>query len=402
MGDWLREQWGRRHWGLNLILLFSAYMAFFYVPWDFLVKPAAIDEEVWFGVRFHGTWAKLLEIPHLAVYAGIMVGLWKQRPWARFLLAAYLAQMTIANVVWPLLYVEGLSRFPMALAAGGVFGALAAWVWRNEALFQARRPAFLDRYGEWALVTGASAGIGAEFAQALAREGVSLVLVARREEKLRKLARELESRHGVKTRTIACDLADAEQRRELVSATADLEIGALVNSAGFGYAGRFDKQDPERLVRMVRLHCEAPVALTGAYLPAMKERGRGAVIFVGSVSGSQPLPLHAVYSATKSFDNFLGEALWGELRGTGIDVLSLLPGSTVSEFHELAGELPHPGEPVADVVANALDALGRVPSVISGQVNWIRANAAARLLPRSVLALTARGVIERQTPEQMR
>ena len=402
MGDWLREQWSRRHWALNGILLFSAYMAFVYVPWDFLVKPAAIDEEVWFGIRFHGFWAKVLEIPHLAVYAALMVGLWRQRSWVRWFLSAYLAQMTIANVVWPLLYLEGFVRFPFALAAGGTFAALTAWVWRNEALFGASRAAFADRYGGWALVTGASAGLGAEFARALAREGVPLVLVARREEKLRELAEELEGGHGVGTRVISCDLTDPEQRRALVAATADLEIGTLVNNAGAGYRGRFDKQDPERLVQMVRLHCEAPVALTAAYLPGMKERGRGAVIFVGSVSGSQPLPLHGVYGATKSFDNLLGEALWGELHGSGIDVLSILPGTTKSDFHHLAGELPHPGQPAPDVVANALDALGRKPSAISGGFNWLRANAAVRLLPRSMLALTARKVIEGSTPEEMR
>jgi hypothetical protein len=181
--------------------------------------------------------------------------------------------------------------------------------------------------------------------------------------------------------------------RALLAAAADLEIAMLVNNAGVGYVGRFHEQQPARLAAMVQLNCAAPVSLTAALLPKMVQRGRGAVIFTGSVSGSQPLPLHSLYSATKVFDNFLGEALWGELQGTGVDVLSLLPGSTDTEFAAAADELPHGGASAADVVADALDALGQQPSVINGWFNWLRANAGVRLLPRSILTLLAKRVI---------
>jgi len=175
-----------------------------------------------------------------------------------------------------------------------------------------------------------------------------------------------------------------------------------VNNAGVGYVGRFDKQTPERLTAMVQLNCVAPVALTAALLPGFRARGRGAVIFTGSVAGCQPLPLHALYAATKSFDNLLGEALWAELRGTGIDVLALAPGSTDTEFAEVAGEVAHRGESAEKVVRVALRALGEQPSVISGAFNWLRANLAYRLLPRSVLALVAKSVVARQVPDAMR
>jgi short-subunit dehydrogenase len=183
--------------------------------------------------------------------------------------------------------------------------------------------------------------------------------------------------------------------RALLAAVADLDVAILINNAGAGYVGRFHEQDPARLAAMVQLNCAAPVALSAALLPKLVARKRGALIFTGSVSGSQPLPLHALYSATKVFDNFLGEALWGELQGSGVDVLSLLPGSTETEFAVAAEEVPHGGARASDVVADALAALGHQPSVVNGWFNWARANLGMRLLPRSLLTLVAKSVIEK-------
>jgi hypothetical protein len=153
---------------------------------------------------------------------------------------------------------------------------------------------------------------------------------------------------------------------------------------------------------MVQLNCAAPVVLTGRVLPGMRERGRGALIITGSVAGRQPLPLHGVYSATKAFDLLFGEALWVELRGQGIDVLVLEPGSTETEFQKLAGEIPHPGDSPGGVVRVALEALGRQPFVVCGWRNWLRANAAARLLPRPLVAHVARLLVAARTREEMR
>src|SRR2546423_990441 len=135
-----------------------------------------------------------------------------------------------------------------------------------------------QRYGEWALITGASAGIGAEFARALAREGMSCAVTARREDRLQALAQELEQKHRVNTRVIAADLAAADGVDRLLQGVADLEISMLVNNAGFGYAGRFDKLATERLRAMVQVNCMVPTILTSHLLPAMVKRGRGAVI----------------------------------------------------------------------------------------------------------------------------
>jgi short-subunit dehydrogenase len=402
MREWIQHQLGRRPWWMNLMLLFCAYMAIVYVPWDLFMKPVAVDEEVWFGIRFHGWAAKLLAIPHWLVYALGGIGFWGMRRWMHPWAAAYAAQMTLAMVVWPLLYREGPSRFVFAALSGAVSGWLTWVLWNARDRFQAQPGSLKQRYGDWALVTGASAGIGVEFARAFARDGVSLVLAARRGEQLASLADELARQHGIEVRVAACDLATPEGVRACLAAADGVDLAILVNNAGVGYSGRFDLQAPERLSAMVQLNCAAPVALTAALLPKLRARGRGAVIFTGSVAGCQPLPLHALYSATKAFDNLLGEALWGELRGSGVDVLVLEPGSTETEFQAAAGEIAHEGERADKVVRVALRALGQQPSVVSGGFNWLRANGAVRLLPRSLLTLIAKEVMARQTPEEMR
>jgi short-subunit dehydrogenase len=152
---------------------------------------------------------------------------------------------------------------------------------------------------------------------------------------------------------------------------------------------------------MVQVNCVAPVVLASRLLPPMVQRGCGAMIVSGSVAGRQPLARHAIYAASKAFDLLFGEALWAELRGTGVDVLVIEPGPTESEFREVAGELRGEGEPAANVVALSFEALGRQPSAISGWFNWLRANA-IRFVPRSTAALAAERVILEQTPEEMR
>lgn len=402
---WLRDSFARRPGWMNGLMLFCAFMAFVYVPWDFAWKPVALDEEVWFGVRLHGGWAKATEPIHLVIYALGAYGFWHMRPWLWPWAAIYAAQVAIAMLVWPLLYADEVGGSARALLVGvvsfAVFGALTVALWRAKDRFRAGRPRLRDRYGEWGLVTGASSGIGAAFARSLAGEGVSVVLCARREDRLRALASELE-RGGVEARVVALDLASPGSVDRLVEAVSDLDLGIVVNNAGIGDAGRFERQDPERLREMLELNCVAPMLLTRALLPRLRARARGAVVFTGSQAARQPLPLHAVYAATKVFDGFLGEALWAELRGTGIDVLVVEPGSTETEFQRVAGELPHAGQAPDEVVAVAWDRLGRQPSVATRWWHWLRGNAGMRLLPRSLLVLLAHGVTKKQTPTERR
>lgn len=403
MREWLQRIFEGRPTWMNVLMVFSAYMAFVYVPWDIFVKPVALDEEVWFGIRFHGGAAKFLALFHWAVYAAGAYGFRHMKSWMWPWAAVYAGQVAFSMLVWPWIYMEGILGFLMGVIAVVPFALVTVALWNSRDRFEQTRPPLRERYGEWALVTGASAGIGAEFVRALAREGVSVALTARREERLVELAGEIEKNHQVQTRVVAADLSIPEDVERLAEAVSDLDVAVLVNNAGRGYSGAFAKQDAERLRDMVQLNCAAPVVLTSRLLPRMLARGaKSAIVITGSVAGRQPLPLHAVYSATKAFDLLFGEALAVELRDAGVDVLVLEPGSTATEFQEKAGEIAHAGEPVENVVATALDALGRRPTVVSGWWNWLRANLAMRLLPRPLVAHLARDVMESQTPSELR
>jgi short-subunit dehydrogenase len=406
MGDWLRHVFRGRPGWMNALMVFCFYMAVVYVPWDFFVKPVEEDAEVWFGVLLRGWLAKLTEPLHWAIYAAGAYGFLRMRSWMHPWAAVYAAQVAIGVLVWPLLYVipeRGvLTALPLAVVSFAAFAWLTIALWRAKPLFRGSPASLRERYGDWALVTGASAGIGEAFARALAARGISCVLTARRGDRLEALARELESAHGVKTRVVAEDLAKPDGAARVAAAVSDLPIGILVNNAGLGGAGRFDKLALERVEQQILLNCLAPAALTHRLLPGMLERRRGAVIITGSVAGMQPLPLHGIYAATKAFDRFFGEALFVELRDQGIDVIVLEPGPTESEFQAVANEISHWGEPAEDVVALALRSLGRQPAVVSGWWNWLRGNLAARLGPRALTGYVARRVMAAQTPEELR
>ena len=186
---------------------------------------------------------------------------------------------------------------------------------------------------ETALITGASSGIGEQFARQLAARGYDLILVARRKDRLEELAEQLPTTAHV----IACDLATEADELPGKVEKLGVDVDLLVNNAGFGLRGRFLELDPERQAEMVRVNCEAVVTLTHAFLPAMVERGRGGVITVASTAGMQPLPYEATYGASKAFAINFTEALWMELRGTGVKTLAVNPGPVPTEWQEVAG-----------------------------------------------------------------
>src|SRR5215216_3446220 len=186
---------------------------------------------------------------------------------------------------------------------------------------------------ETALVTGASSGIGEQFARQLAARGHDLVLVARRADRLDQLAGELPT----DAKVVACDLTtDAASLGGRVQELG-VEVGLLVNNAGFGTAGPFVENDPAREAEEVRLNCEAIVTLCHAFLPAMIDRERGGIINVASSAGMQPIPYEAVYAATKAFALNFTDALHTELRGSGVRVMSVNPGPVPTEWQQVAG-----------------------------------------------------------------
>src|SRR5919198_4561458 len=186
---------------------------------------------------------------------------------------------------------------------------------------------------ETALVTGASSGLGEQFARQLSARGHELILVARRTDRLERLAAELPT----EARVIPCDLAtDAASLPGRVEELG-LTVNLLVNNAGFGTSGPFLEHDPERDVEEVRVNCEAIVRLAHAFLPPMVERGRGGIINVASPAGVQPIPYESVYAATKAFVISFTDALHIELRATGVRALSVNPGPVPTEWQQIAG-----------------------------------------------------------------
>jgi len=185
-----------------------------------------------------------------------------------------------------------------------------------------------------ALVTGASAGIGSEIARDLARRGHSIVLVARRKQRLTELGEELSVAHGVRAEAISCDLGKPAARGRLPGQIADLglEVDILVNNAGFATGGPFHSSDPERELEQVRVLVEAVVGLTSAFLPGMVQRGQGAILNVASTAGMQPLPHAAGYSAAKAYVLTFSEAIHQEVAGNGVTVTALCPGPVETEF----------------------------------------------------------------------
>jgi hypothetical protein len=189
------------------------------------------------------------------------------------------------------------------------------------------------------LITGASAGIGSEIAKLLAERGHTLVLVARRKDRLTALAEELSEAHGVRVETISADLSKPAARGRIPGRIEELglDVEILVNNAGFATGGPFHEADPEREIEQVRVLVEAPVALTSAFLPAMVQRGRGAILNVASTAGMQPMPYSAGYSAAKAYVLTFSEALHQEARGHGVTVTALAPGPVETEFWQIAG-----------------------------------------------------------------
>lgn len=253
---------------------------------------------------------------------------------------------------------------------------------------------FRNRYGAWALITGASSGLGAEFARQLAAEKMDLVLVARRRDRLNELATSLKAEHGIQVKVVPLDLSKPNFLAALRKQTAKLNIGLLVNNAGFGIAGDFTTNSLERELMMLDVNCRAALQLAHAYGSQMAAHRRGGIIMVSSVVAFQGVPFMSHYAATKAYDLVLGEGLWHEMKKYGVDVVTLCPGATTTEFANVADTKPAPGSmPAPPVVRAALEALGKKHYVTAGKKNKLMVFS-ARLVPRRVATLIAARVMK--------
>jgi short-subunit dehydrogenase len=233
--------------------------------------------------------------------------------------------------------------------------------------------AFADRYGPWAIVAGASEGIGEHVARQLAAAGVAPVLVSRREALLDALAASIRADTGVAARVVALDLTAPDAADRLAAATADLDVGLLVYNAGADtMARKYLDRTLEEVQHLLALNVATPAALCHAIGRRLRERGRGGIALIGSMAGLAGTGWVATYAATKAFDQVLAEGLWRELRGDGVDVVAVLAGATATPAHERSGarvteEFP-PMDP-ADVAAEVLGALGNGPVWVVGDAN---------------------------------
>jgi uncharacterized protein len=223
-----------------------------------------------------------------------------------------------------------------------------------------------EKYGPWALVTGASDGIGMAFARELAKEGYNLVLVARRKARLDALAEDLIRAHGIETHVLPLDMADRATTAALLEKTAEIDIGLIVTAAGFGSAGLFANLPVENEAAMVDVNCRAVVEQVHGMLPRLMKRGRGGIVLFSSLVAFQGAPRSATYAATKAFIQTFAEGLKGELAGSGVDVIAVAPGPVRTGFGDRANMQMGMAASPDGIPNEVLKALGRRGTVRPG------------------------------------
>jgi hypothetical protein len=242
---------------------------------------------------------------------------------------------------------------------------------------------FRARYGPWALVTGASEGIGESFARALATRGLDLLLVARRPGPLEVLAAQLRTTHGIRVRTATADVARPDLLAVLDALAGDDEVGLVVHNAAFSALGPFLDRPLDDLLKVIDVNCRAPLAMAHHFGRKMAARGRGGIVLMSSLAGGQGCPMVVSYAASKAFETVLAEGLWDELRPAGVDVLACRAGPTRTPSYEASR--PRKKVPMMEpgpVVEEALAALGRKPVVVAGKLNRAVNFVMQRLLSR--------------------
>ncbi len=243
---------------------------------------------------------------------------------------------------------------------------------------------FAEKYGPWAVVAGASEGLGAAFADGIAARGVNVVLLARRAQVLEEIAASLRTKWRVEVRTATVDLGEGDLVARVRAATDGLDVGLLVYNAAYSEIGPFVDQSVAAKIKMLDVNCRAPLLLSDHFGRTMAARGRGGILLMSSMAGFQGSALVTVYAATKAFNTVLGEGLWDEMRERGVDVLPFVAGATTTP-NFLKTEPRKGGAPLmtAEAVAReALDALGHGPRAVAGGANRLALFVMERFLAR--------------------
>ena len=225
---------------------------------------------------------------------------------------------------------------------------------------------WLSAYGPWALITGASDGIGQAFARTLAEAGFNLIVVARRKHRLEELAKELQERFDTSTEVFEADLADDGQVARVIEATRGIDIGLLVASAGFGTSGSFIGTTAEDELGMLDVNCRAVLSMTHEFSQRFSQRGRGGIVLLSSIVAFQGVPQSANYAATKAYVQSLAEGLHADLKPFGVDIIAAAPGPIRSGFADRADMQMGAAQDAADVPRATLQALGRKTTVRPG------------------------------------
>jgi hypothetical protein len=258
---------------------------------------------------------------------------------------------------------------------------------------------FADRYGPWAVITGASSGLGEGFAHAVAARGVQPLLVARRSDELARVAADVERSSGVTCERLSLDLADPAFLDALLEAIADKDVGLVIGNAGFNPPGAFADHERVAHERVLDVNARANLLLAHAFLPRLISRGRGGLLLVASVEAYFGVPYSAGYAASKAYVLSLAEGLWGEAKGAGVDVLALVPGPLDTPLFQ-SRQVRVPAMSPRKAADRALDQLGKGPSFVpAGSDRWVFR--ILRALPRR-RAVSAMGFGMRRTIDRLR
>jgi short-subunit dehydrogenase len=244
---------------------------------------------------------------------------------------------------------------------------------------------FKFKYGPWALVAGASEGLGAAFAEELAKRGMNLILIARRLDKLKVLSDELSNKYKIEIKYHSLDLSDFEQTKNFISQL-EINIGLLVYNAAYAPIGYFENISEEDLIKIVDVNIKAPLLLSKLVINQMIERKKGGIVLMSSLAGTQGSPKIATYAASKAFNAIFAEGIWKELKKHKIDVIASCAGAiTTPGYKNAQNAKDAPGTLHADKVAkDTLNALGKGPTIIPGFTNKMASFFMGRLFPRKL------------------